>query len=424
MSATGTALLSCFLFVCLNASAATNSSAGTLVASFNCGSVDETITGESGPSGDHNQDGLVISGMPAEQQWVNVTSSSTNSGSGSDNSSGSAITFSFNLSNADTDNETPSGFVSGDLRDRTWRLLAPSHGTTGATSGYNWSTHPGYCEWELSGLTPSAYYDLIFYGGAPSRPCSISIAGYTATNDAEGDENFTGVKADGSGKIVGTWNQPTGDGEISNFGGVQIAEAPSPDPGVFLSADTVPSNAPPGTLIGNLSMNNTNGTFSYTLEATGDYTYFDIASSSTNLRTAKWIDSASYSISIKGSNSVDGFTVTNDFTVRVDAVDPHIAFTVSATMDATPNGSEVVGILSAAEWPAAGGIGFDIVGGREELFTISGNTNIMQIAGSDPGPSGSTNYLTIRATNSVATSYLQIACTVGSSASATVFRFR
>ncbi len=203
-------------------------STGTLVASFNGGTASDTVTGTSGPSGDHNQDGLVINGMPPAQQWVNVTSSGTGSGSGTDSSSGNAITFNFNLNNADTGGESPGGFSSGDLRDNTWRMLAPSFGTTGASGGNSWATHPGFISWELTGLQANTAYDLIFYGGDPNRPAAISITSFTGTTDTEGDVNFTSVTSNGSGVISGQWLQPTTGGAISNFGGVQVALVPEP----------------------------------------------------------------------------------------------------------------------------------------------------------------------------------------------------
>jgi hypothetical protein len=228
-------MISVWFFAGLDVSGETNYSTGTLIASFNGGTQNETITGESGATGDHNRDGLIITGMPPAQVWINVSSSSTNSSSGVDSSSGSPITFSFNLNHADTGKENPGGFNPGDLREVTWRLLAPNLGTTGASSGLSWSTHPGYCEWEIEGLSPGALYDLIFYGGDPSRPCSITISGYTSTTDPEGDANFMHVKADVGGMISGRWNQPTAANAISNFGGVQIALfEPAPPAGTVL----------------------------------------------------------------------------------------------------------------------------------------------------------------------------------------------
>ena len=139
-------------------------------------------------------------------------------------------------------------------------------------------------------------------------------------------------------------------------------------PYVNLSSDSVASDGPPNTLVGNLSMGATNGTFTYTLESGGDNDNFSIASGSTNLSTAAWMDAGSYNISIVGTEAPGGgdLLVTNDYTITVTAP-TRLMLTVEAQMDGSPTASSQVGILRAQP---GSGTTFDIVGGRVDLFEI------------------------------------------------------
>jgi len=187
---------------------------------------------------------------------------------------------------------------------------------------------------------------------------------------------------------------------------------------------TVASNAPPGTLVGNLSMGATNGTFVYTLESGGDNDNFSIASGSTNLRTAAWMDAALNNISIVGTETGGGgLVVTNDFVINVTAP-THLLLKVTATMDASPTASSQVGILGAQP---GSGTSFEIVSGREDLFEIDGSgTNLMQVVGSDPGSAGEVHYVEVKASNAGVTSdaYYLIESTVVSPPAGTLILIR
>jgi len=176
---------------------------------------------------------------------------------------------------------------------------------------------------------------------------------------------------------------------------------------------SVASNAVPGTLVGNLSMAHAPGAFTYALESGGDNDHFSIASGSTNLRTAVWMSTAVNNISIVGTEAGGGgVVVTNDFSINV-VTPTHLLLKVAATIDASPTAQSQMGILGARP---DSGMTFDIVVGRKDLFEIDGSgTKLMQVAGSDPGSSGETHYLEIKASNAGVTTdaYYLIEATVG-----------
>jgi len=199
-------------------------------------------------------------------------------------------------------------------------------------------------------------------------------------------------------------------------------EAQAPAGTVDLSGDTVASNAAPGTLVGNLSMVNTNGTFTYALDASGDYTYFDISTGTTNLRTAVWIDSDSYDISIIGTESGGGgLVVTNDFTINVDPVAANkMAFVVAADVQSGAADGTVVGTAQTD----VSGATFSIIDGREDLFYMDG-ADLKLTNSSDWGSIGTTNYVRLQASVGAATNELVVAAGVISGASSgTIFMFR
>ncbi|MBT3296589.1 MAG: cadherin repeat domain-containing protein [Verrucomicrobia bacterium] len=190
--------------------------------------------------------------------------------------------------------------------------------------------------------------------------------------------------------------------------------AGAPEPYVFLSDHpyTVASNVPPGTLVGNLSMVNTNGTFTYTLESGGGNDNFSIASGSTNLRTAAWMDAA-HNISIVGTQDPGegDLVVTNDYEITLTAA-THLLLKVTARMDLSPTASSQLGILGAQP---GSGTSFEIAGGREDLFEIDvSGTNLMQVVGSDPGSAGEVHYVEVKASNAGVTpdAYYLIEATV------------
>jgi hypothetical protein len=175
---------------------------------------------------------------------------------------------------------------------------------------------------------------------------------------------------------------------------------------------TAAANAAPGTLIGNVSMQNTNGTFAFSLQGV-DAGNFSIASGSTNLRTAVWMSAGAKNISIVGSETGGGgLVVTNDFVITVTASD-YISLKMAAGMDANPTGPSLVASLDARP---GSGTSFEVASGREDLFEIDGTgTNLVQIAGSNTGPAGGTHYVELKESNAgVATdAYYVIEATVG-----------
>ena len=321
--------------------------------------------------------------------------------------------------------------------------------TVGATAEYNLGLGSG-AGWDITNIQSIAAWNGAGFGNqgwtlevklkdagsyttlatVDYQPLGGAAAGATKVTLTDG----TGVLASGVEYIKVTANSVNGGEnagafvwrELDVFG---VETGGGPTPAVALDGSTttgsVASNAAPGTLVGMLSMVNTNSAgFSYTLDPSGGYTYFAIPTGTTNLRTAAWIDAASYSISIVGTKG--SFSVTNPFTINItpDAAD-FLAFEVAAEMSAAPvAGTEQVGVLKARDAHTSG-VGFSITGGRDDLFTISGGTNLMQVATTDPGAVGTINYVEVTATNAVATNALLIAVEVVSGTpEGTLFMFR
>jgi len=90
--------------------------------------------------------------------------------------------------------------------------------------------------WELTGLTPNGIYNITFFNGNDnSAPTSIDGVGF-GTPDAEGDYDFMGVVADGSGEITGNWNDAAGRGSWSGLQFELQAAAAIPEPRSFALA--------------------------------------------------------------------------------------------------------------------------------------------------------------------------------------------
>jgi hypothetical protein len=92
------------------------------------------------------------------------------------------------------------------------------------------------------------------------------------------------------------------------------------DPAVRLDGsstrDSIAANAPVGTLVGALSMINTNPVgFAYALNAGGDTNHFDIPAGTSNLVTKAALGPGPYALKIEATK--DGFAVTNDFEITV-----------------------------------------------------------------------------------------------------------
>ncbi len=197
------------------------------------------------------------------------------------------------------------------------------------------------------------------------------------------------------------------------------------DPAVALSANTVASNAPPGTLVGNLSMIVTNGAFTYTLTNTvagPDSGNFSIASGSTNLRTAVWMNAASNNISIVGTETGGGgLVVTNDFTITTVAVAADPIFVVSAEVEFPPADGDIVGVMTTA----TEGVTFSFVAGRDDLFTRDANNNLIVTNSGDWGALGTTSHVTLRATNgSGSTDMVVGVVVVNGTPAGTIFMFQ
>ncbi len=88
-------------------------------------------------------------------------------------------------------------------------------------------------QWELSGLRSGGQYSLIVYSSSANAGAQLSVVGHDGGNgvgqpvgrDADGDSNFQGVVADGTGKITGFFDLKVG---VANqwvaFAGLQVSE--------------------------------------------------------------------------------------------------------------------------------------------------------------------------------------------------------
>ena len=289
-----------------------------------------------------------------------------------------------------------------------------------------YTTHSTDIGWTLTGLTPGASYDLILFGQAgPSNAGAFAITGHDAGNgvgaavtlDADLDGNFTGVVA-GGGTISGTFG--SGPGGFNSWSGLQF-EAPPTGPAVNLSSATVASNAPPGTLIGTLRMAVVNGPYTFTKTGNGNnHTAFEIPTGTNELRTTVFLDATPpFEVEIQGVGS-DG-NATNSFTITLNPA-TYSAFIASAGVTAgVPAGGEVVATLSARDSDASSITTFGIVGGRDDLFQISGN-ELQQKAGADPGAAATIHYVTLFA-DGVVDDFVIVAIEVGAPPG-TVIRIR
>ena len=104
--------------------------------------------------------------------------------------------------------------------------------------------------WTLTGLTVNGFYDMIWYNKRNSpgktRHLNTGVTGFNVGNgvgasgplDADKDQNFVGVQADGSGTISGTWFHlcPSCGAGLSAVAGVQVTAAVSEPAGFALAA--------------------------------------------------------------------------------------------------------------------------------------------------------------------------------------------
>jgi hypothetical protein len=140
------------------------------------------------------------------------------------------------------------------------------------------------------------------------------------------------------------------------------------------SLDSIAGNAPVGTLVGPLSMINTNPAgFAYSLDA-GDTTYFDIPGGTSNLLVKAALGAGPYALKIVGTKG--GFSVTNDFVITVAA---DISVDLSHTnMTANASVSTQVGILSMVDAVSPEQFAFSLhASGDTTHFDIPVGTNTL-----------------------------------------------
>jgi hypothetical protein len=184
--------------------------AGLVLASFNLGNQTRLVSGDV-PT-EFNQDGLQFTGTGGT--WANITSDTPSATS-------NGITLTFDPANG-------------------WQK---THGTRGSMGSGALRIYPditsGDIPWTLTGLTPHAFYDMIWYSKNlnEKRTPHTGIDGFDAGNgigasaplDADRDQNFIGLQADATGSISGTWFRDGGQDIITAVAGVQIGISGVPD---------------------------------------------------------------------------------------------------------------------------------------------------------------------------------------------------
>lgn len=186
--------------------------AGHVLASFNFGGNSPMVTGD--VAADHNRHGLQFWGTTGI--WANLTAnapSATNRG----------ITLGLDPANG----------------------LGNTQGNRGPLGSSALRIYPqitsGDVTWKATGLTPHAFYDLIWYNKrvfpGENRHPNIGINGFDAGNgvgasaplDEDRDQNFVGVQADATGSISGTWFLSGGEDSITAVAGVQVGVSSVPN---------------------------------------------------------------------------------------------------------------------------------------------------------------------------------------------------
>jgi hypothetical protein len=240
----------------------------------------------------------------------------------------------------------------------------------------------------------------------------------SATAGSEAWEYKTGLGS----STVGATGGSVGGGDAyivldASANGVGLSSGPT----VSLSGTSVDANDPPGTLVGTLSMAIVNGPYTFTKTGNGNnHTAFEIPSGTNELRTTAFLDAAPpFEVEIQGVG-IDG-NATNSFTITLNPA-TYSAFIASAGVTAgVPGGGEVVATLSARDSDASSITTFGIVGGRDDLFQISGN-ELQQKAGADPGAPATVHYVTLLA-DGVVDDFVIVAIEVGAPPG-TVIRIR
>lgn len=192
---------------------------------------------------------------------------------------------------------------------------------------------------------------------------------------------------------------------------------------IVLSANTVATNAAPGTLVGSLLGPAGADAFVLTNAPAGgsnaDNGKFQITDG-TNLRTRVWMSQYSNEIAISAVSSGVAL-VTNSLDVVVTAA-TSVVFRVSAEVSSFAADGDVIGTMTVDN---DAGATFSIISGRTDLFTMDGNDNLLVTNAASWRTVGSTNFVTIRATRGALSSDLTIGAEIISGVpEASVFRFR
>ncbi len=162
---------------------------------------DTTLTGTL----NKNSAGLIFTGQTGAWNGVNVGGNNANNGSASlsnlKNATGGATTISFAMGTATSSGSSGGGWRNGylsspggNLREEQAYLYYPD--ITG-----------DHFDWEFSGLTPNAHYQLVAF--ASTGALSNVANGVAGSQDAEGDWNWADVTATAAGRITGRYTDTT-----------------------------------------------------------------------------------------------------------------------------------------------------------------------------------------------------------------------
>lgn len=192
-------------------------------------------------------------------------------------------------------------------------------------------------------------------------------------------------------------------------------------PSVALSGNTLVSNSPIGTFVGNVTYDLSSSNTLYTLGNSGDNLLFDMYTTDNNivgaLRSKDLLTSGNiYNITVTGNN-LSGNVDSNDFTIGATNV---ISPLMLVNADVTASANAVIATMESL----SGGetVTYSITAGREDLMDISGNNLIVQpdsVSSWGAGP----YYVTLTANTSGNTSSVAVKVEVTPAASGTLIRF-
>ena len=313
--------------------------------------------------------------------------------------------------------------------------------TTGARSFFSGAIRIGTfltaerdLNWTLSGLTPDAYYDMIWYNkGTPdNRAPNTGVDGFDAGNgigvsgphDADKDQNFESVRANSSGEITGTWFLSGGLEDITAVAGVQVKQGLNPDGQVSLSANTLVGNSPIGTFVGNLSYNLSDVNTDYSLGLSGDNLHFQILKTSDNLisslRTNATLSSGNYYNITISANSNSGNTTSSNLIIGTSIPTTPLII-VSADIGTSISGNTEIASLSIAGNDT---VTYAVTDGRTDLIAIYNNKLVAKIGSeSSWGPKGSVYYATLVATIAGGSSSVIVKVEIKNAATGTIIIF-